>query len=45
MSDFEDESEDGKSKLPSPVGYKRPPVHTRFKPGQSAIHRAEPKAV
>jgi hypothetical protein len=23
------------SELPTPVGYKRPPVHTRFKPGQS----------
>jgi hypothetical protein len=26
-----------------PVGYKKPPVHTRFKPGQSGNPRGRPK--
>jgi Family of unknown function (DUF5681) len=34
--------QDGASQ-PEPVGYKRPPVHTRFKPGQSGNPRGRPK--
>jgi len=36
MSDTEDENAKGKVvQMPLPVGYKSPPVHTRFQPGKS----------
>ena len=36
MSDTDDENSKGKVvHMPRPVGYKSPPVHTRFQPGKS----------
>jgi hypothetical protein len=36
MSDDDHEAtQQGAEVIPYPVGYKRPPLHTRFKPGQS----------
>ena len=44
MSDTEDEGAKGKVvQMPVRVGYKNPPVHTRFQPGQSGNPRGRAK--
>ena len=41
MSD--DGAENSDQPAPAPVGYKNPPLHTRFKPGQSGNKNGRPK--
>lgn len=41
--DGNDDQADAAQPIDSPVGYKRPPLHSRFKPGHSGNRKGRPK--
>jgi hypothetical protein len=43
MSNNDDDDHPNEAPAPSRVGYKNPPLHTRFKPGESGNRKGRPK--